>query len=82
MSTLIYYQSIFPTISAGFTHSSNNQQQTPYLRSVLSGKTKASSRIKVLPMVNPYPEKQALPMPMKPARHVDGSGDEWFHHYE
>ena len=64
------------------TGSSNSQQQTPYLRSVLSGKTKANSRIRVLPMVNPYLEKQALPMPMKPARHVEGSGDAWFHNYE
>ena len=65
------------------TGSKSNQQQTPYLRSVLSGKTRAAgSRVRVLPMVNPYPLNQSLPQRMNPARHVDGSGDEWFNHYE
>ncbi len=63
------------------TGSSNNQKQSPYLRSVLSGK-KSNSRIRVLPMVNPYALKSTLPQQVKPAKHVDGSGDEWFNHYE
>ena len=66
------------------TGSTNNQQQTPYLRSVLSGRSKSSgSRIRVLPMVNPYGGlKTKFPQQVRPARNVEGTGDEWFRHYE
>ena len=62
--------------------SNSNQQRTPYLKSVLSGKTRASSKVRVLPMVNPYALKSNLPQQVKPVKQVEASGDEWFSHYE
>ena len=35
---------------------------SPFLRAVLSGKTKAIARIRVFPMINPYQEKHARPV--------------------
>jgi len=60
---------------------SSSPGQTPYLRSVLSGKTK-SSRVRVFPMADPYAPKKELAKPMKPPRQVEGSGDAWYHNYE
>jgi hypothetical protein len=37
----------------------NVEVQSPYLKSLLSGKTRTSSRVGVFPMINPYKEKQA-----------------------
>ena len=55
--------------------------QTPYLRSVLSGKTK-TSRVRVFPMADPYAQKKQRSKPIKPAKQVEGSGEAWYHHYE
>ena len=63
------------------TPASSSLGQTPYLRSVLSGKTKAS-RVRVFPMADPYPSKKQLAKPVKLTREVEGSGEAWFHHYE
>jgi hypothetical protein len=60
---------------------SSSPGQTPYLRSVLAGKSKTSSRVRVFPMANPYPKK-TVSKQVKPARQVDATGDEWFNHYE
>jgi len=57
---------------------------SPYLRSILSGKSKQAGRGRIFPMANPYALKNAMPAPrrMKPAKGVEGSGAEWYHHYE
>lgn len=39
--------------------SQNVEMQSPYLKSLLSGKTRVSSRVSVFPMINPYKEKLA-----------------------
>jgi hypothetical protein len=56
--------------------------ESPYLKSVLAGRTKASSRVRVLPMINPYRQQNTLFRPVPPAKEVESSGNEWFNHYE
>ncbi len=77
-----FYFSAYPLKAINDPSASSASQQTPYLRAVLSGKTKASSKIRVFPMVNPYTKTKVQHKPVKPARQVDASGDEWFNHYE
>lgn len=60
----------------------NKQVQSPYLRSILSGKNKTVSRVRVFPMVNPYAQKLVMPTIIKKAKEVDPSGREWFSNYE
>lgn len=62
------------------TESSSNQ--SPYLRSILAGKSKSSSRVRVFPMANPYLPKQVTAKRVRIAKDVEGSGDAWFNHYE
>ncbi len=77
-----FYFSAYPLKAISDPAASSSSQQTPYLRAVLSGKTKASSKIRVFPMVNPYTKNKVVHKPVKPARQVDAAGDEWFNHYE
>ena len=64
----------------------NSENQSPYLKSILSGKSRTVSRVRVFPMVNPYikpiPESAAPAKRVKKAKDVDPSGKEWFHNYE
>jgi len=60
----------------------SSSAHTPYLRSVLAGKTKTSSRVRVFPMANPYTQKKVNAKPIKPAKNVESSGADWFNHYE
>ena len=61
--------------------SGSSSAQTPYLRSILSGKTKTSRRVRVFPMTDPYQHKKPTKQ-VRPARQVEGTGDAWFNHYE
>ncbi|HEX5651894.1 MAG TPA: hypothetical protein VFX58_02405 [Chitinophagaceae bacterium] len=72
-------KAITGSTAAGTT---TNQNQSPYLRSVLAGKPKTSSRIRVFPMANPYLVYKGIPKPVKPVKDVEASGDDWFNHYE
>lgn len=62
--------------------SGNAAKESPYLKSVLtsSGKTKTSSRVRVFPMANPY--KSPVVNNKQKTKDVEGSGEEWFNHYE
>ncbi|MEO5563989.1 MAG: hypothetical protein ABIR18_11155 [Chitinophagaceae bacterium] len=40
---------------------SNDVSKSPYLRSMLSGRKKIASNVRVFPMINPYREKDAHP---------------------
>ena len=60
----------------------NAQVQSPYLRSILSGKNKTVSRVRVFPMANPYAQKLILPAIIKKAKDVEPAGREWFSNYE
>ena len=57
---------------------------SPYLKALLSGKTKVSKGAKVFPMINPY-SKQFMPAPLKADRlpkDIELTEREWFNNYE
>ena len=57
---------------------------SPYLKALLSGKTKTSRRARVLPMISPY-NNQFRPAPVeadKLPRDIELTEREWFNNYE
>ena len=57
---------------------------SPYLKALLSGRTKTSKRAKVLPMINPY-TKQFRPAPLeadKLPKDMELTEKNWFNNYE
>jgi hypothetical protein len=78
-----FYFSAYPlkSIPKELTQSSG-QKQSPYLRSILSGKSKTVSRVRVFPMVNPYGKTIVPPKRVKTAAIIEPAGKEWFNHYE
>jgi len=59
----------------------SSSEQSPFLKAILSGKTRSMSRIRVTPMQNPYTQKIRLSS-VKPAKDVEPEGKEWFNNYE
>jgi len=58
--------------------------QSPYLKAVLSGKTRSMSRVRVFPMINPY-KQSALSAPKaagKLPNDIALTEKEWFNNYE
>ena len=62
--------------------SGNEESQSPYLKSILSGKSRSISRVRVFPMANPYAQKLIIKPRVKPAKNVEPPGKEWFNNYE
>jgi len=62
----------------------SSDQSSPYLKAVLSGKTRTTSRVRVLPMINPY--KQPAQSTPKIAgtlpKDIALTEKEWFNNYE
>lgn len=64
--------------------SPDSSARSPFLKAILNGKTKAMSRVRVLPMVNPY-KRTAKPMSAlngKLAKEAEPTNNEWFNNYE
>ena len=62
----------------------DKQPGSPYLKALLSGKTKTSSKARVLPMINPY-NNQYMPAPFQTAKlpkDIELSEKDWFNNYE
>ncbi len=57
------------------------QSQSPFLKAILSGKTRTLTRVRVLPMVNPYSKKIRVSS-VKPAKNIEPEGKDWFNNYE
>jgi hypothetical protein len=62
-------------------------QQSPYLKAVLSGKSKPISRVRVLPMINPYKQpvsqqKRVAPHKTNLPKDIELSQKEWYNNYE
>ena len=57
---------------------------SPYLKSVLSAKTRTSSRIRVFPMINPYGKKTITLTPdtSELQKDIELAQKEWFNNYE
>lgn len=64
----------------------SSSEQSPFLKAILSGKTRTLSRIRVSPMLNPYkvPSKpvSAKPEKLKVNKDIEPTGNEWFNNYE
>jgi hypothetical protein len=58
--------------------------QSPYLKAILSGKTRTLSRVRVFPMINPY-RKFSIPVSpdeSKVPKNIDHTEKDWFNNYE
>jgi hypothetical protein len=77
------YFSAYPLKAIKKPSSSDKQPDSPFLKALLSGKTKTSSRVRVFPMKNPYKD-QINPVP--PAADKlpkdELTAEDWFKNYE
>ena len=79
------YFSAYPLKAIKSPTMASSAPESPYLRSVLTGNIKTNSKIRVFPMVNPYPKPitSASTRPaVRPIKDIGISGDEWFCNYE
>ncbi len=76
--------SAYPLRAIKDPSSADKQPGSPYLKALLSGKTQSNSRVRVLPMVNPY-TKQFKPSPFeqeKLPKDIELVQKNWFNNYE
>ena len=62
-----------------------DQQQSPYLRAILAGKSRTMSRVRVFPMANPYPaptRSSFLPKENKAVNNEELANRDWYNNYE
>jgi hypothetical protein len=68
--------------------SESSQSTSPYLRSLLAGKTKEVSRVRVFPMINPYKDPYKGEVKLSPIDRImrripaDNSQKQSFRNYE
>jgi hypothetical protein len=93
IATPTIYFSAYSLKNAEQKPSSSNEpsKSSPYLRALLAGRSRTSSKVRVFPMINPYREKDARPVMPHPAiirqlNHVPADIEltekKWFHNYE
>ncbi|MEI9811011.1 MAG: hypothetical protein WDO16_25760 [Bacteroidota bacterium] len=78
------YFSAYPLKAIKEPSAANKQPESPYLKALLSGKSKTSSQVRVLPMTNPY-KKQFNPPPFKGdklPKDIELTEKDWFKSYE
>ena len=78
-----FYFSAYPLKSIKVS-SPDKETASPYLKALLSGKTKTSSRVRVFPMTNPN-TKQFKPVPFdteKLPKDIELTEKDWFNNYE
>lgn len=78
-----FYFSAYPLKVISDT-SQNKEPGSPYLRALLSGKSKTGKRARVLPMINPY-NKRFIPAPPdadKVPKDIELTEKDWFNNYE
>ncbi|MBS1621695.1 MAG: hypothetical protein JST10_13720 [Bacteroidetes bacterium] len=78
------YFSAYP-LKAILQSSTGEEEKSPFLKALLSGKTKALGRIRVSPMMNPYKKNEAeagIEKKEKKEKNVEPTGDEWYKNYE
>jgi hypothetical protein len=81
------YFSAYPlkAVSPAASAADASANQSPYLRSILAGKTKTVSRVRVFAMVNPYGDLKAagfVPKPGKLPKDIELTEKDWFKNYE
>ena len=88
-----FYFSAYPLKAAEQKAStSDDVSKSPYLRSILSGRGKVTSNVRVFPMINPYREKDAHQdtPPITPITRIlsrvpkdsEVTEKQWFHNYK
>jgi hypothetical protein len=86
MNTIVkpsFYFSAYP-LKVIKESSSDKEPESPYLKALLSGKTKTSSRVRVFPMLNPY-KGQSDQVPFdtsKLPKDIELTERDWFKNYE
>jgi hypothetical protein len=73
-----FYFSAYPLKAVSRDNSANDQ--SPYLKAILSAKTNTASRVRVFAMINPYKEINARVMPV--AGKLVSEETDWFNNYE
>lgn len=65
--------------------SSSEEEKSPFLKALLTGKTRSMSRVRVSPMLNPYKQRDAKPESEKKdttKKETEPTGEEWYKNYE
>lgn len=93
IATPTIYFSAYSLKNAEQKTSSSNEpsKSSPYLRALLAGRSRSSSKVRVFPMINPYREKDARPVLSRPAiirqmnhlpEDIELTEKRWFNNYE
>ena len=77
------YFSAYPLKALRDTETKADPTTSPYLKAILCGKTKTLSRVRVMPMVNPYTEKRltVVKTSVLPVD-IELTETEWYNNYE
>lgn len=80
------YFSAYPlkAVNPANSAADSSPSQSPYLKAILSGKTKTVSRVRVFAMVNPYKGNNhpLVPKPSKLPKDIELTDKDWFNNYE
>jgi hypothetical protein len=78
------YFSAYPLKALEKEIARNPNGQSPYLKAILSGKTRTMSRVRVMPMPNPYLKTPAkfTPKAGQLPKDIELTEKDWFNNYE
>ena len=81
-NTSLYF-SAYPLKAIELDEAKSGTSASPYLKAILCGKTKTLSRVRVMPMINPYSEKRltVVRTSVLPAD-IELMEKEWYNNYE
>lgn len=77
------YFSAYPLKAVQTAAEQQGTISSPYLKAILCGKTRTLSRVRVMPMINPYKEvKQPLRLNSNLPNDIELTEKEWYNNYE
>jgi len=80
-----FYFSAYPLKALKEDNSSKpSNEPSPYLKAILSGKTRTLSRVRVFPLINPY-RKSSIPEQKNTSKlpnDIELTEKDWFNNYE
>jgi len=82
------YFSAYPLKAIPKETTNSKPNLTPYLQALLASQTRSASKLRVFPMVNPYPAgtiQQSSGIKVRReenAKHIEAEQRDWFNHYE
>ena len=77
------YFSAYPLKAVEASEAKSEHTTSPYLKAILCGKTRTLSRVRVMPMINPY--KAKLPVIVRTSvlpNDIELTEKEWYNNYE